>query len=500
MITAHIPRLISWNVILIFSSVNYDISMQYVNYSSGLDISHCPMAQAAYVDDISNDAIKTGLPILEKSLLHQYNTVTFSHTFPDLWNEGIVTPIHKQGNKLDVDNYRGIIISSCFGKIFLKIITTRIESYMYRLDLWKVNECGFKKDHQTENNIFILNTLYKSCVTKGNAKMYLAFVDFSKFFDTINRDVLFYKLLKYGVSGPVYKVIKSMYSTRKYRVRIDGHLSPNFLATSGVKQGCPMSPILSNIFQNDLHEIFDNGCDPVKAWDICINSISWADDLLLVSNSKNGLQQCLNQVYSYCEKWGLVVNTNKTKTIVMSKHTFTNENFNFGEMSLQCVRSFNHLGFQINFNGKFRNLVQDRILKATKMSNMVLRAIGHNKNVSVKLALSLFDKQLSLYCYTALRYGHCQIHRTFYTFWINRKILVITQDSWSRSPSQTQWAEICRMNMQGAWGRDPMPVIEKLLFVFIASRTKIKFCVVVKIQRMSLWILILSPIISWKTA
>ena len=156
-----------------------------------------------------------------------------------------------------------------------------------------------------------------------------------------------------------------MYSTTKYRVRIDGHLSPNFLATCGLKQGCPMSPILSNIFQNDLHEIFDNGCDPMKAGDICINSISWADDLSLVSNSKNGLQQCLNQLYSYCEKWGLVVNTNKTKTMVMSKHTFTNENFNFGKISLQCVRSFNYLGFQINFNGKFRNLVQDRILKAT---------------------------------------------------------------------------------------------------------------------------------------
>ena len=56
------------------------------------------------------------------------------------------------------------------------------------------------------------------------------------------------------------------------------------------------------------------------------------------------LQYCLNQLYSYCEKWGLVVNTNKTK-MVMSKHTFTNENFNFGKMPLQCVRWFNYLGF-----------------------------------------------------------------------------------------------------------------------------------------------------------
>ena len=142
--------------------------------------------------------------------------------------------------------------------------------------------------------------------------MYLAFVDLSKFFYPINRDILFYELLKYGVSAPVYKVIKSMYSTTKYRVRIDGHFSSNVFG-HGVKQVCPMSPILSNVFQNDLHGIFDNGCDPVEAWFICIYRISWADDLLLVSNSKNGLQQCLNQLHTYCEKLGLVVNTNKTK-------------------------------------------------------------------------------------------------------------------------------------------------------------------------------------------
>ena len=63
---------------------------------------------------------------------------------------------------------------------------------------------------------------------------------------------------------------------------------------------------------------------------------------------------------------------------------------------------------------------------------------------------------------------------------INRKILVITQGSWSRLPSPTQWAEICRMNMQGAWGRDSMSVIEKILFVFIASRKKWSFTLLSK--------------------
>ena len=60
-------------------------------------------------------------------------------------------------------------------------------------------------------------------------------------------------------------------------------MSPSFLVASGVKQGIPMSPVLSNIYKNDLHDIFGKSCDPVHIGDSHVNSISWADDLLLDS-------------------------------------------------------------------------------------------------------------------------------------------------------------------------------------------------------------------------
>ena len=74
-----------------------------------------------------------------------------------------------------------------------------------------------------------------------------------------------------------------MYTSTGYRVRVSDHLSPRFIATLGVKQGCCLSPILSNLFQNDLHEIFDtSNCDPVLLGDMQLSSLSWADDLMLV--------------------------------------------------------------------------------------------------------------------------------------------------------------------------------------------------------------------------
>ena len=61
--------------------------------------------------------------------------------------------------------------------------------------------------------------------------------------------------------------------------------------------------------------IFDEICDPTCLGTLKINSLSWADDLVIVSKSALGLQNCLNKLYLYCQKWGLNLNTQKTKCI-----------------------------------------------------------------------------------------------------------------------------------------------------------------------------------------
>ena len=162
----------------------------------------------------------------------------------------------------------------------------------------------------------------------------MAFVDFSKFFDKINRKFLSYKLLRYNITGNVYNIIKSMYSNTSFQILVNGNLSPKLSASLGVKQGCCMSPILSNIFQNDLHDIFTN-CDPIVLENIPFSSISLADDLLLMSTSKEGLQRCLDKLHGYCAKWGLQVNAGKTKSMVLSKSHFVSENFRYGDMATQ---------------------------------------------------------------------------------------------------------------------------------------------------------------------
>ena len=99
------------------------------------------------------------------------------------------------------------------------------------------------------------------------------------------------------------------HTNARYSVMINGSTSPQFISTSGVKQGCSMSPILSNLFQNDIHDIFnDTDCDLVKLHETHLYNISLADVLLLLSCSREGLQKFLDNLSDYCEKWGLLVN------------------------------------------------------------------------------------------------------------------------------------------------------------------------------------------------
>ena len=158
-----------------------------------------------------------------------------------------------------------------------------------------------------------------------------------------NQSKFFYKLLKYGITGNLYKIIKSMYDDPQYSVLVNGAISPKVCSSYGVKQGCSFSPILSNIFQNDIHDIFQD-CDPVKIGDVPINSISWADDLLLISCSKEGLQSCLNKLNYYCIRWGLTVNDKKTKAMVFSKSKWSPENFTYDGKTIECVKDFQYLG------------------------------------------------------------------------------------------------------------------------------------------------------------
>ena len=131
-------------------------------------------------------------------------------------------------------------------------------------------------------------------------------------------------MLEYGITGSIFKIIKSLYDDPFHSVLVNGAISRRFTSSYGVKQGCSLNPILSNIFQNDIHDIFQD-CDPEKKGDVPTHSMSWADDQLPLSCSREGFQSCLNKLNDYCIKWGLTVNEKGKDHAVLQVKIVTGE-------------------------------------------------------------------------------------------------------------------------------------------------------------------------------
>ena len=114
------------------------------------------------------------------------------------------------------------------------------------------------------------------------------FEDFKKAYDSIWRKGLFYKLINCGISKTFITVLQSMYKNVRSCVKTNKGLTCFFESTTGVKQGCNLSPNLFNIFVIDLPDIFDSTCHPVLFGKSKENCLLYADDLILMSKSENG--------------------------------------------------------------------------------------------------------------------------------------------------------------------------------------------------------------------
>ena len=149
--------------------------------------------------------------------------------------------------------------------------------------------------------------------------------------------------------------LKSLYSSIKYCVKIGkGYIDPieSFL---GLKQGCVLNPILFNLFIDDIKEIFNRQCDPVLLFDTFMNHLLYADDLIIMSDSAEGLQTCTDNLEEYCKRWHLTINTVKSKIIIFNESDKILRDYNFVHKNrkMEIVQSFCYLGIYISASGSF---------------------------------------------------------------------------------------------------------------------------------------------------
>ena len=113
-----------------------------------------------------------------------------------------------------------------------------------------------------------------------------------------------------------------------------------------MRQGCILSPLLFNIYLSDLPSRLETGRTGPKINDKILNSIIWADDLIMFSESEEGLNDLLKELSAYTEENNMSVNIDKTKAMIFNKTgKFMKNNFLYKNSKIETVREYKYLGF-----------------------------------------------------------------------------------------------------------------------------------------------------------
>ena len=175
-------------------------------------------------------------------------------------------------------------------------------------------QAGFRKGYSTIDHIYTLSAIIEKYFSRKGGKLYVAFIDLRKAFDSVDRAFFFFflTLVKAGLSGPFLNAIKAMYRSVVSCVRVHNKVTEFFDCPFGVKQGCILSPALFSLFVNEIAI----GMEAVGKHGIQLQPglvelflLLFADDLALLSSTAMGLQNQLNHLNSVCKEHSLSINT-----------------------------------------------------------------------------------------------------------------------------------------------------------------------------------------------
>ena len=292
-------------------------------------IKHLKNNKAAGPDRIPAELIKACPPHILELLLKIMNKIKNSSIYPKRWGLGITSLLFKEGEDDDPNNYRAITVCDTLSKVFAIMLNERISKWDKENEIICHEQIGFEKKTRPSDHLLVLKSLMDVYTNSGN-KLFACFVDFQKAFDSVWRTMLFYKLIKYGLDLGIVKLLKNMYDKTSFSLKLNGSITPFIKTFRGVKQGCNLSPKVFNLMINDIPKLFDKSCNPAKLDSVEINCLMYADDLVLLSTSEAGLQECLNRLQVYMEKCHLNINLKKNKNLMFSKEwTYSQKNILF---------------------------------------------------------------------------------------------------------------------------------------------------------------------------
>ena len=286
-----------------------------------------------------------------------YNTWVLGCKIPESVQgcRSLLIPKSAEASK-SLDDWRPLTIGSLFMRVFAKALQARLE----RCIVLSARQKAFIPLDGVATNVFTLRELILRA-RASRSELNIGFVDVSKAFDSIPHTAIWNALARRGVPSVIINLIREMYARSYTAFEVAGTRTSPIPIRSGVKQGCPLSPFLFNLVLDDLISSLKDSKIGVSLDSLKVNCLAFADDIVLIADSKYDLQAGLNLALEFFRTLSMTINVKKCETLrivpahkVKSMKIDTKSVFYIGNSRIRTCgfdRPLRYLGVQITPKG-----------------------------------------------------------------------------------------------------------------------------------------------------
>jgi len=276
-----------------------------------------------------------------------FNAILQGSPYPHSWSTSKLVTLFKKGAKSACDNYRGLSLMDSFAKLYDAVLHKRLVQW------WKpdVEQAGSQRGRGCTEHLVALRLLIDFAKNKRR-KLYLVFVDFSKAYDRVPRNLLLQKLRTMGCGRTMINAIAATYRCTRMLLR-----STTIESSIGVRQGSPTSGFLFTLVVNDLLRELKEKCpsDDFLDW---LHALMLMDDTILLATSRDRALKKMKVLHEFCQNAGMVINADKTKFMVINGNDDDKASLELDGMNISNCDAYTYLGSVFTQDGSIPTAVR----------------------------------------------------------------------------------------------------------------------------------------------